>query len=60
MSKSKRKEEVPLRAARVQVNDPEFTIRAMHRSAIGIDVHLHILVCTHLIQCPDGKEYQES
>lgn len=39
MSKSKRKEEVPLRAARVQVNDPEFTIRAMHRSAIGIDVH---------------------
>lgn len=60
MSKSKRKEEVPLRAARVQVNDPEFTIRAMHRSAIGIDVHLHILVCTHLIQRPDGKEYQES
>lgn len=60
MSKSKCKEEAPLRAARVQVNDPEFTVRAMHRSAIGIDVHLHVLVCTYLNQRSDGKEYQES
>ena len=60
MSKSKRKEEVPLRAARVQVNAPEITVRAMHRSAIGIDVHMHVLVCTYLAQCQGHDEHQES
>lgn len=41
MSKSKPK---PLRSALAEVSAPEITVRARYRSAIGIDVHLGLLV----------------
>ena len=61
MVESKRKGTVlPLRAARAQMSAPEIIVRAVYRSAIGIDVHLHLLVCTFQKQTDEGMEYVES
>lgn len=57
MSKSNLK---PLRSAQAEVSAPEITVRARYRSAIGIDVHLGILVCCLQRQDDNHKEYQES
>lgn len=50
----------PLRAAQAQVSTPEVTVRALYRSAIGIDVHLNVLVCCHQRQLSDKNELCES
>ncbi len=57
MSKSKPK---PLRSALAEVSAPEITVRARYRSAIGIDVHLGLLVCCFQRQDDNHREYQES
>lgn len=57
MNEFKRK---PLRAARAQVSAPETTVRALYSSAIGIDVHLNLLVCCFQKQYDGHKELQES
>lgn len=66
MGKSKRNSRVeknqrkPLNAAKAQVSAPETTVRAQYRSAIGIDVHLNLLVCTYQTQLDDHREIRES
>lgn len=66
MGKSKRKlsaeskRDKPLRSAKAQVSAPETTVRAQYRSAIGIDVHLNVLVCTYQSQMDDHRELRES
>ena len=49
----------PLRAAQAQVSAPEITVHALYRSAIGIDVHLNLLVCCHQTQLDDHQELSE-
>ena len=46
----------PLRAAKAQIIAPETTVRAQYRSAIGIDVHLNLLVCNFQTQLDDYRE----
>ena len=48
MSKSKPNSlaKKPLRAAAAEISAPEITVKATYTSAIGIDVHLNLLVCT--------------
>lgn len=66
MGKSKRnsrvenKQRKPLSAAKAQVSAPETTVTAQYRSAIGIDVHLNLLVCTYQTQLDDHREIRES
>lgn len=65
MTKSKAKSTAtegkrPLRAARAQISAPETTVRARYRSAIGVDVHLHLLVCCYQTQLNDHREISES
>ena len=59
MSKSNRTD-TPLRAARAQISNPEITVHAMYRSAIGIDVHLNLLLCCHQKQVAGHREQSES
>lgn len=59
MSKSIRNA-TPLRAARAQPSTPEITVHALYRSAIGVDVHLGLLVCCYQTQCEGHSELSES
>ena len=47
------KQRKPLRAAKARISAPETTVRAQYRSAIGIDVHLNLLVCNFQTQLDD-------
>ncbi len=50
----------PLRALAAEVSTPEITVQATHTSAIGIDVHLNLLVCTAQVQLDNHQELTES
>jgi transposase len=54
------KQRKPLRAAKARISAPETTVRAQYRSAIGIDVHLNLLVCNFQTQLDDHREIRES
>ena len=62
MSKSKPKSlaKKPLRAAAAEISAPEITVKATYTSAIGIDVHLNLLVCTAQVQLDNHQELTES
>lgn len=59
MSKSKRKSGTTPRKGRTQINAPELTTRASYRSAIGVDVHLQVLVCCYEAQIDDHRQIIE-
>ena len=54
------KQRKPLRAAKARISAPETTVRAQYRSAIGINVHLNLLVCNFQTQLDDHREIRES
>ena len=54
------KQRKSLHAAKARISAPETTVRAQYRSAIGIDVHLNLLVCNFQTQLDDHREIRES
>ncbi len=53
-------EKKSLRAVPAEVSAPEITVQATYTSAIGIDVHLNLLVCTAQVQLDNHQELTES